>query len=199
MVTLSYDSRALRGDLIRASIGLVLTVTPIVIVPAHPAVFGLLLGAAILFGIFLVRTLIRQNSAVKVDDGSLTVTGPIPRRLDWRDLKDLKLRYFSTRRDRTSGWMQLSLKGAKGRITVESTLDRFDDLVDRATQAAYANRLALDGTTLDNLVAMGVDVPDEIADQGENAAPPDGRDTVEDGARLNGDEPVGGDKTRGGP
>jgi hypothetical protein len=162
MQALSYDSRALRGDLIRAGLGLALTVTPLILVPAHPIVFWALAIAAILFAIFLVRTLLRQNSTLHLDEIGMRVDGPLGQAIRWDELQQLKLRYFSTRRDRQHGWLQLSLKGSGQRLTIESTLNRFDDVVEQATEAAIANRLTLDNTTLENLAAMGVEVPEEM-------------------------------------
>ena len=54
-------------------------------------------------------------------------------------LDRLKLSYFSTKRDRSDGWMQLSVGSTGGRmVKVNSSLDGFHDIVERAARAAEA-------------------------------------------------------------
>ncbi|MBM3572175.1 MAG: hypothetical protein FJX52_07405 [Alphaproteobacteria bacterium] len=77
--------------------------------------------------------------------------------LEWPLIRDLRLRYYSTRRDRTQGWMQLRLDGPGGALSFDSHLEGFDDLVRRAAAAARTAGLKLSAATLDNLGALGID------------------------------------------
>ena len=74
----------------------------------------------------------------------------------------MKLSYFSTKRDRSGGWMQLVVGSAGGRaVKVDSSLDGFYDIVERAARAAESRGLELSRTTRSNLRSMGIFVADQ--------------------------------------
>ncbi len=50
----------------------------------------------------------------------------------------MKLAYYSTRRDRRDGWMQLELRAGASTIRLDSRIDGFAELVERAALAAAA-------------------------------------------------------------
>lgn len=156
-----YPSSALVADWLRAGIGLAATVLPLLLLDLHWAValaFGI--GAA-MFAAFSLRTWQRQRTAIETTETGVAERGPFGSAAAWSDLASLRLRYFSTRRDRKGGWMHLTLRGRSGRpVRIESTLAGFDGIVERAVEAARANGLALDPATEDNLVALGVDAGD---------------------------------------
>jgi hypothetical protein len=153
---LRYGGNALVGDFGRSGAGLALTAPPLLFIDVHPVVGAVLGAMALLFAVFLVRTIERRATAVRVDDDGVSVTGFRTRRIRWADVTGLDLAYYSTRRDRTNGWMQLTLRGPGGRLKVESTLDGFDGLVERAAAAAQARGLVLSETAMENLGALGV-------------------------------------------
>ena len=68
----------------------------------------------------------------------------------------MRLKYFSTRRDGSHGWMQLVLKGPSAKIRIESTLGGFADIVERAARTASNEDLFVSSTTLGNLKLLGV-------------------------------------------
>ena len=82
----------------------------------------------------------------------LTPTIEIP----WPLMGQMTLKYFSTRRDREAGWMQLTLAGPDSKLSLDSAVDGFDRIVARAVKAAGENKLVLAHTTLENLHAMGL-------------------------------------------
>src|SRR3546814_11929791 len=67
--------------------------------------------------LFPYTTLFRS---VEVGDRGIVARGPLGGAIAWPDLEDLRLRYYSTRRDRTQGWMHMTLKGG-GRRSEEHT------------------------------------------------------------------------------
>lgn len=162
-MTYRYDQSALNGDYARGGFGLALTLLPLVLIAVHPVVFWSLAAAALLFAAFLARTYQRQQSTIAVDDEAITIDAPFGgQRIAWSDVSLLNLRYFSTRRDRKGGWMHLTLRGDGGdRMKIESNLDGFDAVVDRAADAAFARRLSLSDATLENLLSLGVTVPSD--------------------------------------
>ena len=78
----------------------------------------------------------------------------------WDRLDRMKLAFYSTRRDRKSGWMQLQLGAGGARLSLDSRLDGFDRLVRHAAIAADARGLELSQATVANLQALGIRVPE---------------------------------------
>ena len=90
---------------------------------------------------------------------TLCADGPAGTLVEWNRLDRMKLSYFSTKRDRSDGWMQLAVGSAGGRLVkVDSALDGFYDIVERAARAAEGLRLELSPATRVNLRSMGISV-----------------------------------------
>ena len=88
---------------------------------------------------------------------TLCADGPAGGLVEWSRIDRLKLSYFSTKRDRSGGWMQLTVGSAGGRaVKIDSSLDGFHDVVERAAYAAREVGLALSEATRANLRAMGI-------------------------------------------
>jgi hypothetical protein len=152
----AYPVRALLADYARASAGL-LFVGAIVFLPLHRAValvFGAIAVPLLGFGL---RTVLRQMSPVELSETGIAITGPWPRRIVWAELTGFRLRYFAMRKDRKHGWMELTLKGVRGKLSIESQIDGFATIIERAAQAAAG--LEIDEASLVNLGAMGIAVP----------------------------------------
>jgi hypothetical protein len=109
-----------------------------------------------LFALFGARTWLRRGIRVAVDDDAITTTGLAAARIPWGDLHRFKLSYFSTRRDRSNGWMQLNLRGPSGRVSIDSNLDGFEDVCGRAFRAATDNDVEMSSTSLRNLAELGL-------------------------------------------
>lgn len=158
---LIYPAADLTGDYLRAGAGLVLTLVPLLAVDMLAWVRWVFIAAALLFALFALRTAQRQLTVVVLDDAGIEVKGPLGRkRLEWTALRKLKLAYYTTRRDRQGGWMQLDLTGAMGRLRIESQLLKFDRVVEAAAAAALANSLVLTQSTRANLLSLGFEVPE---------------------------------------
>ena len=153
---LRYPARAIALDYFYAALGLAFTLVPLALVTPLAAVTGVLIGFAILFFVFGLRTVIRHDTFVEVSNGGVTLRSLWSFTVPWSELREVKLSYFSTRRDRHGGWMQLRLRGEKRTIRLDSTLDGFDKVVARAAREARARALELDPGTMQNLMALGV-------------------------------------------
>jgi hypothetical protein len=68
----------------------------------------------------------------------------------------MKLNYYTTRSDRSGGWMQLDLGTGQRSISVDSRLEGFADIAGVAAQQARRRGCRLDETTLLNLKALGI-------------------------------------------
>ncbi|HJP23401.1 MAG: hypothetical protein QF546_07905 [Alphaproteobacteria bacterium] len=151
-----YPPRALVADYLRAGVGLVLTLAPLLFTEPIPVVSMLLGGMAILFAFFALRTALRQITHFELSASGIRAMGPRPRDIAWAQLEDFSLRYYSTRRDGEQGWLQLKLAGAGNSLKIDSALEDFDQITAQALAAAGRRGLACSPATLDNLRRLGL-------------------------------------------
>jgi hypothetical protein len=151
----TYPKSALFADYARAAAGLIF-VGLVILLPLHWAVAVAFVTIAALLASLGVRTAIRHASRIELSDDGIALRGPIDRVIAWSELNGLALRYFSMRRDRKHGWMELRLQGGGRRLGIESQIQGFNEIVERAADAAGKRGLALDAATETNLAAMGV-------------------------------------------
>ena len=158
---LRYPSVVLLGDYARAAAGLALTVLPLALVQVTPWIAGPLALCALLIAVFAARTVQRQLTRVTVDEEAVRAEGPLGAVVRWDELSGLRLRYYATKRGRDDGWMQATLTGSGGRrIRIDSNLDGFDAVIERAVAAVRRNGVPLNPVTVDNLLALGIDPPE---------------------------------------
>ena len=156
---LRYPRQTLWADYVRAAVGVVLCGGPLLALNVNRWM-GLVLGAGLLlFVLFLARTALRQGTRYVLADDTLCADGPVGTLVEWKRLDRLKLSYFSTKRDRSGGWMQLAVGSTGSRtIKIDSALEGFYDIVERAARAAEAGGIVLSTTTRANLRSMGIAV-----------------------------------------
>lgn len=150
---LGYRTGPIVADLARAGAGLVLVLTPLVMLtPSWPVALGLL-GLAALFAVFLHQSWRRRGTRVRITEEGIELVGEQDRRLAWRELDLLRLRWFGPRRQ-GAGWLDLELRGAGKRIAVTSGLEGFDLVLGRALAAAERNGVVLEAVTQANVAAV---------------------------------------------
>jgi len=157
---LRYRRQPLVADMVRAAVGVILTGGPLLFVEPSPATLIIFGGLAAVFAFFGVRTLLRSFNEIELSQASVKIRGVLGGDIAWQQVNGMKLGYYTTRRDRQGGWMQLTLQGGAKRLRFDSTLEGFDRLVSRAVRAATANGVALSSATLANLAAMDIAVPE---------------------------------------
>ena len=143
-----------------SAVGLVCSLAPLALMqPAAPVVW-VLTAVGALFLVYFARTVCRQLTRIELDDDGIRVRGPEFLRLGaairWEELRSLRLAYYSTRRDREGGWMQLRLRDTRRTIRVDSELKGFVDLVRTAVAEARRRSVDLDEPTRANLDALGL-------------------------------------------
>jgi len=154
-----YAMAELGGDYARGAAGLALTLLPLILLPMHWIVALVFAAASLVFLAFLARTWLRHRSVIEADEQGIVAHGPLGVRITWRDLSGFRLRYFSVRRDRQRGWMQLELRGGGRGLKIESTIGGFDEIASLAHDAAVAKGLAIDDSSQANLMSLGVIAP----------------------------------------
>lgn len=156
---LRYPRPTLWADYMRAAAGVVLCGAPLLLLEVNHWLAVILFGGFVLFALFLVRTALRHHTRYVLAPDTLCADGPAGTLVEWNRLDRMKLSYFSTKRDRTDGWMQLTVGSLGGRtVKIDSSLDGFHDIVERAAHAAQAAGLTLSDATRANLKAMGITV-----------------------------------------
>ena len=153
----AYQKNALLADYLRGGIGFAITAFPVAFAPMLGTLQIIFALISLVFAGFLLKTWLRTRTRVEVSDDGIRTLGPLGRSIAWPDLAQMDLRYYSTQKDKTKGWMQLILKGGDGaKISIESTLDGFDTVLEHAAVAAGRNGVALNQTTTENLAAAGI-------------------------------------------
>jgi hypothetical protein len=159
MTRLAYPGSAMLGDYLRAAAGLVPTAAILATMRVSVAAGAILAGAVALFFLFGVRTALRHSTRIELTEAGLRASGPFAKSIDWSELDRIKLAYYSTRRDRRGGWMQIELRAGRSALRFDSRIDGFALLVERAARAAAARCLALDAATAANLRSLSIGLP----------------------------------------
>jgi len=156
---LRYPRQTLWADYVRAAAGVVLCGAPLAVLDVNRWLAMVLAAGFVLFALFLARTALRQRPRYVLGPDTLCADGPAGALVEWNRLDRLTLSYYSTKRDRSAGWMQLAVGSRGGRtVKVDSSLDGFYDIVERAAQAAVSRGLELNTATRANLRSMGISV-----------------------------------------
>ncbi len=159
----AYPARALIGDYGRAAAGAVLTGGPLFLAGPGTVLTVILGGLFLLFAAYGVRTLARQRTRIAVTDEGIASEGLGRSAIRWAELERMRLSYYSTRRDRSRGWMSLTLRGSGHKLELDSSLTGFNDIVARAARAADGNGVAFDQTTLENLRSLNIRFQEDAA------------------------------------
>ena len=151
-----YPIGAMAADYARGVTGIVLTAGPLWLLGLSGALAWVLAACMLLFLVYFVRAVVRHLTRIELNEAGITARGPFGGAVPWDELRSMKLSYYTTRSDRTGGWMQLDLGTRERSISVDSRLQGFPEVA--AVAASHAERLGhpLDETTVSNLRALGV-------------------------------------------
>jgi len=162
----AYPASAMVGDYLRAAAGLVPVGILFATLPVGAVAAGVLGSFAAIFGAFGLRTALRHGTSVEMTDTELRARGLRRSTIHWDELDHMRLAYYSTRRDRRSGWMQLDLSAGAARVRLDSRIEGFDQVVRHAAHVAAARGLGLTEATMSNLEALGIALPEGYAESG---------------------------------
>ena len=151
-----YPPRAVLLDYLYAGLGLLFTLGPLGLAASGGPAAWVLGALGALFAAYGVRTVLRHRTWLSVSEDGITVHGFLRRRLAWDQMTRCTLGYYSTRRSRDRGWMQLTLKAGRRSLRIESQIEGFERIVHCAVRAAAAHGIALDKTTRENLRALEI-------------------------------------------
>ncbi len=158
MIYHRYPARSLMWDYCRAAAGLLIALVPLTM-GAPGAFFTLLLGTiAALFFFYGLRTVNQHMSALEIREDGIMNHGPRKKFFGWDDLSDVRLRYYSTARDKNrrsldTGWMELKLTSPTDKLRIDSEISGFDKILDAVASVIERRHLELDETSQQNFNA----------------------------------------------
>lgn len=160
MTRLYYPLSRLWPDYLRAGFGLVICLGLVLFAAPQSVIFALLVGLSLLFAWLGAATVWRQQIEIELDASGVVRRSLLAGRLGlgrwglgrtvalpWPAIKAVALRYYSTRRDRSEGWLQLTIEAEGGTLRVDSTLIGFPSLVERTFAAAERNGVIVSETS----------------------------------------------------
>jgi len=156
MTCYAYPTSAMLGDYLRAAAGFVPSAAILATLPVGTVAEGVLSSFAALFAVFGIRTVLRHGTRFEMTESALSASGLRRTSILWEELDRMNLAYYSTRRDRRDGWMQLDLGSGWSSMRLDSRIEGFAALVERAARAAESRHLPLNPATLANLAAFGL-------------------------------------------
>jgi hypothetical protein len=151
-----YPLQNLLPDYLRGGAGLIIGGGGWLLAPGVVHIGVIFGGLTLLFLLFTMRTVARQYTRIEMTDDAITSGGTRRLTLRWSDLDRVKLRYYSTRRNRSGGWMTLRLARGWTAISVDSNIAGFDAIAARAARTLVESHATADDVTLANLAALGL-------------------------------------------
>tara|TARA_B100001142_G_C14081936_1_gene557751 strand:+ start:278 stop:799 length:522 start_codon:yes stop_codon:yes gene_type:complete len=141
-------------------IGIIITLLPLFLTTPLVIVSAVLCFLGALFFAYGIRAIFRHYTLVEISDTSIQVKGFRNTNIKWESLEQLKLSYFSTRRNQEAGWMQLRLKANNVTIRFDSSLEGFETILLKAAYNAQKYSAYLNTNTIQNLNALGLLEPE---------------------------------------
>ena len=160
---------ALRGDYLRGAIGLFVTVG-LLVAATKITIFQYIFAAgALLFLGFFLRTAQRHLTTFSFSNDTFQANGPLGKSISLSAVIDIRLRYFSTRKDRTGegGWFELTIRDPKSKISVDSTINGFEQIMQRCVNTIHQNKLTPSETTIENFSSAGFPLQNRLSSENE--------------------------------
>ncbi len=152
-----WPANALRGDFIRMAICFTVCLAILAAVPVRSLEFVVFVIPAIAFGAYLAQTVLRARTTLTLLPEGLAVAGFFGTRLIlWDTLDQFTLRYYTLRRDKEAGWLDLKLSSPGASITIDDRVDGFRPILQRAWEAARSRDIGISSSTYANLTAAGL-------------------------------------------
>jgi hypothetical protein len=156
MTCYAYPTSAMYGDYLRAAAGFVPTAAILATMPVGVVAATVLSGFGAIFAVFGLRTMLRHGTRFEITESNLRASGLCRTSITWEEVDRMTLAYYSTRRDRRDGWMQLEVRSGRKKVRLDSRIEGFAELVGKSASAAKSRGLALNAVTVANLAALGV-------------------------------------------
>lgn len=150
-----YPASTIVRDYLLGGVGLALFLLPLLAFDLPDVTAYICSLVSVLFIFHLGQTVIRHRTCIEMDDRVIRNRGN-QRSVAWSEMTTVALKYFSVRRDRDAGWLELRLGSEKQSIHLDSRIEGFNAIAEQAARVADQNRLALDNATVSNFDALGI-------------------------------------------
>ena len=159
--TCRYRWPELRGDYVRAGLGIAFSALPLYATWGNRTFGAIFACLVVLFVAFGARTALRQYSRYRISDEELqriglSIFGTRRVTVRWHEVDRVRLAFYSTRRDKSHGWMNLKIQGRGNGLGIDSIIDGFDEIAARSARAAADNNVPLSDATVRNFAALGL-------------------------------------------
>ena len=152
-----WPRNAVRGDLIRTGLGFLACAAVLLLVPTVSIMFAAFVIPTIVFASYVIQTLLRATTTLTIQPEGLGITNYLGQRLvRWDTLDEFQLRYYTLRRDKEAGWLDLKLGSPGSSITLDDRVEGFRPILERAWEAASARDIGISSSTYANLTAAGL-------------------------------------------
>jgi len=158
MRSFHYPPQALRESYWLGAVGTLGAAALLVLARPAPSLAWLIGAVGLLFLVYFARTVVRQYTRIEVDTSGIGARGPLGVAIPWDDVRAARLNYYSTRPDRSGGWMELVIRGRGRSIRIESTLADFAACVAEVVRELRSREVALDERTRNNLRALDIHI-----------------------------------------
>jgi len=151
-----YSARAMTLDGARGATGFALAAGLLLFAQPAAPVIWVLAATAALFLVYFCRAVVRYLTRIELDERGIRALGPLGARIPWEEMRSLQLDHYTTRSDRSGGWMQLEVRAAQRSIRIDSSLIGFDGLAALAGREALRRGTSLDERTRSNFRALDI-------------------------------------------
>ena len=154
--TYRYSAAVVVRAYARSAVGLSVTILPLLVLqPAFWLSAVLWLGGA-LFLIYLARSVARHTTRIVIDEAGIRSEGLFGGSVAWDALRAVALNYYTTRSDRSQGWIELLVRGSGRAIRIDSSLNGFKEIAACVAHEALKRNCALDERTRAHLEVLGI-------------------------------------------
>lgn len=151
-----YPVASLRGDYLRAAGGMLFLGLLLIGASTVPVMFVLIGSVFLLFAGFGFQTWSKHMTMIELDGDGLQIFGLRRRKFTWDTLTGVKLRFFTMKRDRDSGWMELTLIGDAGKTKIDSSIEGFNEIAEAVAKSVEEKGIKIDETSVENFNAIGI-------------------------------------------
>ena len=151
-----YPITELRGDYFRAGAGMVFFGVLLIGASSIPFWFVVIGSIFLLFLGFGVQTWSRHMTQIQIEPDGLRFYGLRRHEISWDDLTSAKLRFFTVKRDRDAGWMELTLFKGKAKTKIDSRLEGFNDIAAAVAKRVEEKGVVIDENSVENFNALGI-------------------------------------------
>ena len=154
--TYRYSRAAIAGAYARSAVGLAFTLGPLAVLEPAPWLSVILVIGAALFLVYLAKSIALHTMQIVVDANGIRTEGLFAADIAWNTLRDVGLNYYTTRNDRSQGWIELVVRGRRGTIRILSVLQGFNEIVACVVREAEMRNCPLDDRTRTHLAMLGI-------------------------------------------